>query len=108
MRARRSECTGKSSSTASGTIRDLKGNTVLCEAGKTFTRLEVWLYLTNVLAAGMDEEAAGIKHGEFIASVRHLSRRFNWSHGVAQRFIDLRTGDPFAKPSWSNWRKICR
>ena len=64
-------------------------NPVLQEKGKRFSRLEAWLYLTNVLAAGMDDEAAALKRGEFIASVRFLAETFNWSHGTTQRFIDL-------------------
>jgi hypothetical protein len=69
--------------------RKIWANPLLCEPGKKFSRLEAWLYLTNVLAAGVDDEAAGLKRGEFVASVRHLASRFNWSHGMAQRFIDL-------------------
>ena len=36
----------------------------------------------------MDDEAAGLKRGEFIASVRFLAKTFNWSHAMAQRFVD--------------------
>ena len=64
-------------------------NPLLVEREKTFSRLEAWLYLTKVPAAGMDNEKIGLKRGEFIASIRHLSECFNWSHGMAQRFVDL-------------------
>jgi hypothetical protein len=68
--------------------RKLWANPLLCEPGKKFSRLEAWLYLTNVLAAGKDSEESGLKRGEFIASIRFLARTFNWSHAMAQRFID--------------------
>jgi predicted ATPase len=35
--------------------RKLWANPLLCEPGKKFTRLEAWLYLTNVLATGIDK-----------------------------------------------------
>jgi hypothetical protein len=63
-------------------------NPLLMERGKKYSRLEAWLYLTNVLAAGMDVDGTGLKRGEFVVSIRYLARRFNWSHGMAQRFID--------------------
>jgi hypothetical protein len=47
-------------------------NPLFKEDGKRFSRLEAWLYMTNVLAVGMDDEAAGLKRGEFIVSVRHM------------------------------------
>ena len=68
--------------------RKVWANPLLCEPGKKFSRLEAWLYLTNVLATGVDDEAAGLKRGEFIASVRFLAKTFNWSHAMAQRFVD--------------------
>ena len=52
--------------------RKIWSNAVLAEPGKRFSRLEAWLYITNVLAAGMDDQAAGLKRGEFMASVRQL------------------------------------
>jgi hypothetical protein len=64
-------------------------NPVLQENGKKFSRLEAWLYMTNVLAAGMDDECSGVKRGELVVSVRQLARSFNWSHGMAQRFLAL-------------------
>ena len=64
-------------------------NPLFQEKGKSFSHFEAWLYLTNVLATGMDDEAAGLKRGDFIVSVRYLARCFNWSHGMAQRFLDL-------------------
>jgi hypothetical protein len=69
--------------------RKIWSNPLLGETGKKFSRLEAWLYLTNVLAAGMDDEKSGLKRGEFVVSVRHLAMTFNWSHGMAQRFISL-------------------
>jgi len=45
--------------------------------------------MTNVLAAGMDDESSGVKRGELVISVRQLARSFNWSHGMAQRFLAL-------------------
>ena len=69
--------------------RKIWANPLLVESGKKFSRLEAWHYIVNVLAAGMDDEKAGLKRGEFVASIRFLADRFNWSHGTAQRFIDL-------------------
>ena len=34
--------------------RKVWANPLLCEPGRKFSRLEAWLYLTNVLAAGME------------------------------------------------------
>jgi hypothetical protein len=48
--------------------------------------------MTNVLAAGMDDESTGVKRGELVVSVRQLARAFNWSHGMAQRFLALVVG----------------
>jgi hypothetical protein len=62
-------------------------NPVLCEPGKKFSRFEAWLYLTNVLAAGMDDEAAGLKRGEFGASARYLAQKWNWPRSTVQRFF---------------------
>jgi hypothetical protein len=36
----------------------------------------------------MDDENTGLRRGEFIASIRFLARMFNWSHAMAQRFVD--------------------
>jgi len=69
--------------------RKIWSNRVVVEPGKRFSRLETWLYITNVLAAPMDDEAAGLKRGEFVVSVRQCAEWFNWSHGMAQRFLDL-------------------
>ena len=68
--------------------RKIWTNYLLLEPGKKFSRLEAWLYILNVLAAGMDDEKTGLKRGEFVASIRFLAERFNWSHGTTQRFID--------------------
>lgn len=68
--------------------RKIWSNTVLTEPGKRFSRLEAWLYITNVLAAGMDDPAAGLKRGEFVASVRQFAEFFNWSRGAVLRFFE--------------------
>ena len=34
-------------------------NPILQERGKKFSRLEAWLYMLKVLAAGMDDESSG-------------------------------------------------
>jgi len=68
--------------------RKIWANPLLCEPGRKFSRLEAWLYIINVLAAGVDDEKSGLKRGEFIASIRFLADRFNWSHGTTQRFMD--------------------
>jgi hypothetical protein len=59
--------------------RKVWANPLLCEPGRKFSRLEAWLYLINVLAAGMDDEAAGLKRGEFGASSRYLARKWRWA-----------------------------
>ncbi len=69
--------------------RKIWTNPLLCEPGRKFCRLEAWLYITNFLAAGKDDESAGLKRGEFVVSVRYLARCLGWSHGMAQRFLDL-------------------
>ncbi len=69
--------------------RKIWSNAVLTERSKRFSRLEAWLYITNMFAAGRDDPAAGLKRGEFVASVSKCAECFNWSHGVAQRFLDL-------------------
>jgi hypothetical protein len=68
--------------------RKIWSNAVLSESGKRFSRLEAWLYITNVLASGMDDQAAGLKRGEFVASVRQLAEYFNWSIGAVHRFLE--------------------
>ena len=68
--------------------RKILSDPVLVEPGKPFSRLEAWVYITNVLAAGMDDQDAGLKRGKFVASVRFLAKAFNWSHPMAQRFVD--------------------
>jgi hypothetical protein len=68
--------------------RKIWANPLLVEPGKKFSRLEAWLYIVNVLAAGIDDENNGHKRGEFVASIRFLAKTFNWSHARAQRFID--------------------
>jgi hypothetical protein len=68
--------------------RKIWANPLLVEPGKKFSRLEAWLYIVNVLAAGKDDENNALKRGEFVASIRFLAKTFNWSHAMAQRFID--------------------
>jgi hypothetical protein len=68
--------------------RKIWSNAVLAEPGKRFSRLEAWLYITNVLATGVDDQAAGLKRGEFVASVRVLASCFNWSIGAVHRFFE--------------------
>lgn len=67
--------------------RKIWSNTALIEPGKPFSRLEAWLYITNVLAAPIDDQASGLKRGEFVASVRELAKCFHWSIGAAHRFL---------------------
>ena len=69
--------------------RKVWSNAILAEPGKRFSRLEAWLYITNVLAAGKDDEPAGLKRGEFVVSVRQLADCFNWSRGSMLRFIEI-------------------
>ena len=64
-------------------------NPVLQEKGKRFSRLEAWLYLTNVLATGIDDEASGLRRGEFSASVRGMAKLWNWSPTAVFRFLHL-------------------
>jgi hypothetical protein len=64
-------------------------NPVLQEKGKRFSRLEAWLYLTNVLATGTDIPDAGLSRGQFRVSVRRLAGRWNWSPVAAFRFLRL-------------------
>ncbi len=69
--------------------RKLWANPLFCEPGKKFTRLEAWLYLTNILAIGIDDPDAGLARGEFRASVRRLARLWNWSPSATFRFMRL-------------------
>jgi len=36
----------------------------------------------------MDDQDAGLKRGEFVASIRQLTECFNWSIGAAHRFLE--------------------
>jgi hypothetical protein len=69
--------------------RKIWSNAVLAEPGKRFSRFEAWLYITNVLAAGMDDPDAGLKRGEFVASIRQLIECFHWSLGAVHRFLEI-------------------
>jgi DNA-binding transcriptional regulator YhcF (GntR family) len=64
-------------------------NPVLQEKGKRFSRIEAWLYLTNVLATGVDDPGAGLRRGEFRASVRRLANLWNWSPTAVFRFLRI-------------------
>ena len=63
-------------------------NPLLAEPDRKFSRLEAWLYLTNAMAAGVDDPDSGLGRGEFRASVRRLARLWNWSP-AAFRFLRL-------------------
>jgi hypothetical protein len=69
--------------------RKIWSNPVLTEPKRRFSRLEAWLYVTNVLAAWMDDQAAGLKRGEFTASIRQCAECFHWSIGAVHRFLEL-------------------
>jgi hypothetical protein len=68
--------------------RKIWPNAVLAESGRWFSRLEACLYITNVLAAEIDDPAAELKRGEFKASIRQLAGHFNWSIGAVHRFLE--------------------
>jgi hypothetical protein len=57
--------------------RKIWSNAVLVEPGKRFSRMEAWLYITNALAAGKEDQALRLKRGEFVASIRFLAKAFN-------------------------------
>jgi hypothetical protein len=42
-----------------------------------------------MLAAEMDDEAAGLKRGEFAASIRQCAECLNWSIGAVHRFLQV-------------------
>jgi DNA-binding transcriptional regulator YhcF (GntR family) len=67
--------------------RRIWANPLLVEPGKKFSRLEAWLYIINVLAAGIDDEESGIKRGEFCTSSRYLASKWNWPRTTVQRFF---------------------
>jgi hypothetical protein len=69
--------------------RKLWANPLLCEPGKKFSRLEAWLYVTNILATGVDDPDGGLSRGEFRASVRRLAQLWNWSPSATFRFLRL-------------------
>lgn len=59
-------------------------NPLLCGPGKKYSRLEAWPYLINVLAAGLDDENAGLKRGERsiksgVLSVQYENRRVDYN-----------------------------
>lgn len=43
--------------------RKIRSNSLLREPGRKFSRLEAWLYVVNVLAAGKDDEKTGLRRG---------------------------------------------
>ena len=58
-------------------------NPLLCELGKKFSRLKAWLYLTNFLAGGINDDASGLKRGESCSTTTTGSlagsvSRFEW------------------------------
>ena len=67
--------------------RKIWANPLLVEPGKKFSRLEAWLYIVNVLAAGMDNEENGLSRGEFASSSRYLASKWNWPRTTVQRFF---------------------
>ena len=67
--------------------RKIWANPILFEKGRQFSRFEAWLHIINVLAAGMEDEMAGLKRGEFGASSRHLAQKWNWPRSTVQRFF---------------------
>ena len=69
--------------------RKIWANPILQENGKRFSRLEAWLYLTNELATGVDNPDAGLRRGEFRASVRYLASIWNWGSTSVFRFLRL-------------------
>jgi hypothetical protein len=69
--------------------RKIWDNTLLGEPGRQFSRREAWIYITNKLAAGLDNPTAGLKRGEFMASTRQLAEWFNWSRGSVLRFLEI-------------------
>jgi len=69
--------------------RKIWANPVLQEKAKRFSRLEAWLYLTNVLATGVDDPGLGLQRGEFRASIRRLAKLWNWSPTSVFRFLRL-------------------
>jgi predicted transcriptional regulator len=69
--------------------RKIWSSPVLTEPGRRFSRLEAWLYITNALAAGKNDPDAGLKRGEFVASIRQLAEGFNWSRSAVHRFLEV-------------------
>jgi hypothetical protein len=69
--------------------RKIWANPILQEKRKRFSRLEAWLYLANVLATGVDDAGAGLRRGEFRASVRRMASLWNWSPTAVFRFLRL-------------------
>ncbi len=62
-------------------------NPVLKERGKRFSRMEAWLHIVNVLARGVDDPDAGLRRGEFEASVRYPAKAWNWGVSSVYRFM---------------------
>ena len=67
--------------------RKIWSNPVLMEPGRKFSRLEAWLHIINILAAGKGDEPSGMKRGEFSVSSRYLVRAWNWPRANVQRFL---------------------
>ncbi len=62
---------------------------MLQEKEKRFSRFEAWLYLTNILATGIDDPDTGLRRGEFSASIRRMAKLWNWSPTAVFRFLRL-------------------
>jgi hypothetical protein len=67
--------------------RKIWTNPLLVEPGKKFSRLEAWLYIVNVLAAGINNQESGLNRGEFTSSSRYLASKWNWPRTSVQRFF---------------------
>jgi hypothetical protein len=45
--------------------RKIWSSSILAEPGNRLSRIEAWLYITNMLAAGIYDQALGLKRGGF-------------------------------------------
>lgn len=58
---------------------------MLHERGSVFSKREAWLYITNILAQGVERN--GLKRGEFEASYRYLGKAWSWDVARVYRFM---------------------
>jgi hypothetical protein len=65
--------------------REFWAKPVLSDQGRKFSRLEAWLYLTNALAAGMDDQEAGLPDGTIRAHVGLISPQVVKRHSHIRR-----------------------